>query len=108
MDIKEKLKKLKDDESFDDESRDDFKKWIKDIEEFEELKILGKHYLIIRLLEGYAEQIKSLESILKQKRDLKEVERLNIMDRIDLYREFTNIFNVEDKLHLIENKLKEI
>ena len=107
MDTKEKLEKLKDDETFDDESREDFKNWIKDIEEYEELKKLREHFLIKRLLDGLSAQIPSLETVLKQKRDITEIARLNIMDRIDMYNEFINTFNVEERLHSLENKLKD-
>lgn len=52
--------------------------------------------IIKKLVAKYTTAIKSLESSLLTKRKMPELERENILDKIELYRDFTRTFDATD------------
>ena len=108
LDLKEKILKLQKQtgpEAFDDESQQQFQVWLGELEDLEEYGKLAKHYLVGKLIAKFQKEIVSLNGILLAKRQLETVERLNIMDRIDLYKEFINLFSIESRTTSIQEKL---
>lgn len=82
--------------------------WISQIEVLEALRALSDHFVIKDMIAGYVERLRGLDKILLEKRKMTEVERENLLDRKDLYKEFIHSFNAEDRLSEIAKDIENL
>uniref|UniRef100_A0A6H1ZBY5 Uncharacterized protein n=1 Tax=viral metagenome TaxID=1070528 RepID=A0A6H1ZBY5_9ZZZZ len=73
--------------------------WAKSIEELEAKSAIAKLDVIQNMISGYAGSITGIDEILLFKRDLEPLERLNLLDRRELFQNFINSFDVDKQLN---------
>lgn len=79
--------------------------WIQRIQETEIQKAIVENRFIRDRLEEYQKEIKEIEEILLEKRSLPELERLNLLDKKDLYKKFIQSFDPHIVLEAIAEEL---
>lgn len=82
-------------------------KWLKRLDELNALKILADHFVIKDLIAEYENQIKSIDAKLLGQRVMTDLERLNLLDRKDLYKDFIHFFDAEARLEELSRIVSE-
>ncbi len=79
--------------------------WLRRIDELEGIGALAEATAIKDRIKRLENEIKDIENKLLTVRDMTELERHNLLDRKDLYREFINSFDVDKSLENISTEI---
>jgi len=81
--------------------------WASYIGELESIRAVSETDAIKRIIRNREEQIKEIDAKLLGVRQMTELERLNLLDRRDLFREFINSFDVDNRLAVLAKEVEE-
>lgn len=83
-----------------------FDRWLKRLDELEGIGVLVDSSPIQSMIKRLEGEIRDIERRLLEVRSITDLERLNLLDRRDLYREFTNSFSVDKSLESMSAEIK--
>lgn len=112
--ILDKIQAVKDE--YDEDSQIDFDQWIKDLEEIEAAKELKKHFIIQEMVERMKAQVEAMRTKLARVISLSGIQddraeylaRHILLIKCELYENFINIFDNDDRERGIKDKIKSL
>lgn len=79
--------------------------WVHRVQTIESIKAAGTLDVIKELIAKYESEVKTIESTLLNSRELKELDRLNLLDKKELYESFINTFNVDNSFEKLSAEI---
>lgn len=99
--LKHRIGKI-DTTGYDEQDMAEISSWINKIEELEALDADSQSFITKERVSRYQKEIGNMEKRLLSDRDLDRLGRLNLMDRVALYKEFISSFDAESQLKALE------
>ena len=103
--LKEQLKAMLN-ENYDEESKVEIRRWLSELELHKDWEQLLSHKVVQDFKDNLISKIVAFNSRLYSDRNLEGLERLNLMDRRDLYQLVINLLKVGSKEEEIKHNLE--